>query len=369
MREGDPAFEALRSAIESFAAARAPELVAEARIEAVGRARTMLAEAIAEELLARSSDILQAEGTTPPPAKPAPRPTRKPATPPPAKPPPEAPPRAAAPERAKPVEAGTGCYVYGIVGAGAEAAKEGLGEPGVDAAHPTRVVEHGGLAAIVSDVPLSEFGEEPLVENLNEVEWLERTARAHERVLDEALVRSAVVPLRLCTIYRGEDQVREMLERERSALMDALERLEGKTEWGVKAIAAPGVLEREVAGDGDDRAAPSAGTAYLDAKRRQAQTDEDREELADRWGFDIHDRLAAIAAEALLNPLQAPDVGGYEGEMLLNGVYLVEDSDAEKFKGLVAEASAEWEERGVALTLTGPWPAYNFVKNSIEAAR
>ena len=42
MREGDPAFEALRKALDSFAADRAPELVAEAEAEAVARVRSML---------------------------------------------------------------------------------------------------------------------------------------------------------------------------------------------------------------------------------------------------------------------------------------------------------------------------------------
>ena len=47
MREGDKAFEALRQAIDSFGAERAQDLVAEARIEAAAKVRSMLAEAMA----------------------------------------------------------------------------------------------------------------------------------------------------------------------------------------------------------------------------------------------------------------------------------------------------------------------------------
>jgi hypothetical protein len=364
MREGDPTFEALRAAIESFAAAKAPELVAEAQAEAIAKARAMLSEAIAEELLARSSDLLGGSGSSAappagPPAKPAVR-SRGPS----------APVKKREPAPRAPVEEETGCYVYGITGVEAVPEDGYAGGPGVDGVHSTRTIVHRGLAALVSDVPLSEFGEEPLLENLNDVEWLERTARAHELVLDEALGRSSVVPMRLCTIYRGEQQVREMLEREHAALTEALERLAGKTEWGVKMIAGPGTLARHLdLGGTEEDASSSPGAAYLDSKRRQARAAEDLDELAERWGLEVHDELSEVAAEALLNPVQSPELAGYEGDMLLNGVYLVDDADAEALAALVSRLAEKWAERDVTVELTGPWPPYNFVKSSIEAAR
>ena len=62
-------------------------------------------------------------------------------------------------------------------------------------------------------------------------------------------------------------------------------------------------------------------------------------------------------------------MSGHEGEMLLNGVYLVEDEDAEEFRRVVEELDADFRQRGATVELTGPWPPYNFVKGSIEAAR
>jgi hypothetical protein len=244
--------------------------------------------------------------------------------------------------------------------------------PGVDSESTTRTVGDAELAAIVSDVPLESFGEEALKENLNDVAWLEQTARRHEQVLDEALARATVVPLRLCTIYRGEDEVCAMLQRERGPLLEALERLAGKTEWGVKMIAAPGVLA--AAGEspsGSDQAAEdlTPGMAYMDAKRRAASASEDIHQLAERWAASVHEPLSGIASEALLNPLQNPELAGYEGDMLLNGVYLVDVEHEAEFRRLTVELEAEWRQRDVSVELTGPWPPYNFVKSSIEAAR
>jgi hypothetical protein len=354
---------ALRQAIDAFATDVAPVLVAEARAEAMSKARRVLGEAMLESLLERAGTEL---GGGRRPASPAPVPER----------PPEESAFKSRPARSevtrRPPEGGEdGCYVYGIAGAAEADLPEKL--PGVDRRHQTTLIRHGDLAAITSLVPLSEFGEEQLRENLNDVEWLEETARAHEHVLDEALSRMTVVPMRLCTIYRNEDHVREMLEREQAVFAEALQRLEGKTEWGVKLIAEPGAVDRaaEAVGkkrDGDPDAA-TPGVAYLREKSRENRVRELGGEIVEEWASEAHELVSSRAAEALRNPLQNPELSGETGEMLLNGVYLVDDADIDAFRQAVQEVSGRFEERGARAELTGPWPPYNFVKGSIEAAR
>src|SRR3954471_11867515 len=211
MREGDADFEALRAAIEQFAIERAPELVAEARAEALTRVRSMLSDAMAQSLLDQAREQLASPGDPPP----------SPSVP----PDPAVPTTAARTERPS---GELGYYVYGVARAGEADVPDDLA--GVDPGRPVTVLEHEGLVALTSRVSLAEFGEEELRENLNDVEWLEEKARSHERVLDEALARMTVVPLRLCTIYRGEAQVRQMLSREHEVFADALDDLVDKAE-------------------------------------------------------------------------------------------------------------------------------------------
>jgi Gas vesicle synthesis protein GvpL/GvpF len=63
-------------------------------------------------------------------------------------------------------------------------------------------------------VSLDEFGERGLRDSLEDLDRLEALARAHERVLDEALRMGAVVPFRICTVYAGAERVHEMHEHE-----------------------------------------------------------------------------------------------------------------------------------------------------------
>lgn len=344
MSRDDPSRK-LREAIDAFAVDRAPELVEEAQAQALAKARRVLAEAMTESLLNRSRQALG--GSWPAPERRSPP--------------------AATGSRDQPVELAH--YVYGVVPARMEMPPD---LAGVDPRYEVSLVEEGDLAALVSRVSLAEFGEQPLHENLNDVGWLEEKARAHEHVLDVALQRGTVVPLRLCTIYSGEEQVGEMLARERAVMTDALERLDGRAEWGVKAIAEPGALERAAvqrSGDRSTEASASRGTAYMNRRRDEARARVEEEEIADEWASALHDRLAGAASEALLNPLQHSEVSGHEGDMLLNGVYLIEDDAVAGFSALVDRLAEEYRPLGVSVELTGPWPPYNFVKSSIESAR
>jgi len=312
---------ALRKAIDAHAADRLPALVLEAREAAEKRVRSILTDAFAESLLAGA----QAELGGPAPST-----------------------------------GESGIYVYGVVWA-----------KGAELAADVELIAHEDLAAIARTVSLDEFGEEQLHERLNDVRWLEALARRHEAVLDEALSRMTVVPMRLCTIYRGEAQVEEMLAAEHDVFADALARLEGRAEWGAKLIAEPGALERAAAGaeTAEKAEALSPGASYMRGKGRQARAREELDRVAGEWAEEVHERFSRRATEALVNPVQNPEVSGHVGDMLLNGVYLVPYDDVGKLRADAEALAQEFEPMGASVELTGPWPAYNFVKGSIEAAR
>lgn len=104
---------------------------------------------------------------------------------------------------------------------------------------PVRLVEKAGLAAVVGSVPLEEFDEEALRGHLEDLEWLERTARAHHRVINGAARQGQVIPLRFATLYHDDDRVRAMLQERREDFTATLRRVAGRTEWGVKAYVDP----------------------------------------------------------------------------------------------------------------------------------
>jgi Gas vesicle synthesis protein GvpL/GvpF len=343
-----------------WATKRAPELLARAEAQAVEE----LKRALLDAALGRRAEAR-------PPA--APRAAARQAAEPAARQEPRQAARQAPPPAARPSSStGHGIWAYCVARDG-DALPEGL--PAVHADGQVHGVEHGGLVALVSRVPLAEFGEEPLRRNLNELEWLERVARAHEAVLERALETATIVPLRLCTIFEDEEGVRRMLDEQRPALTATLELLAGRQEWGVKLLVDREALEaaaRAGRADGDPSAeeldSRSAGGAYLQRRRLERQVREEADRLAVGVAEEVHARLQDWATDAVLNPPQNRDLSGHEGEMLLNGAYLVETPKVERLRELVAELEDRHRALGVRLEMTGPWPPYNFVPRDPAAA-
>jgi Gas vesicle synthesis protein GvpL/GvpF len=258
-----------------------------------------------------------------------------------------------------PAAATSGWYVYGVVPAAQLASDAFAGTSGVHPAGAIVLIGDDELAAITSDVPLSEFGEAAIADNLHDEAWLEEKVRAHEAVLEAALARAPLVPFRFGTIYNSDEHVRAML-RKNPALGEALERLRGTVELGVKAFLDVAQFERARGGDEDDEPS-SSGRAYLLRKQRDRKLAEDRSAFAAACASESHERLAAAAEDARANPIQRPEVSGRGGEMILNGAYLVRAEQEVAFRDALALLEQSNAADGVRYELTGPWPAYNFV--------
>lgn len=221
---------------------------------------------------------------------------------------------------------------------------------------PVRLVESAGLAAVVGSVPLEDFGEDALRDHLEDLEWLERTARAHHRVINGAAGHGQVIPLRFATLYHDDDRVRAMLRERRDDFTATLRRVAGRTEWGVKAYVDP----RSFLPDPEEPtgAEESPGTAYLLRRRAQRQDQETAHLRATERAEEIHASLAALAVATAAHPPQDSALAAYEGWMVLNNSYLVPDALGEEFTALVTDLGKRYP--AITLEVSGPWPPYSF---------
>jgi hypothetical protein len=252
-----------------------------------------------------------------------------------------------------------------------------------------RTTTGSGLTALVSDVSLAEFGETALRENLEDLDWLDEVAREHHYVIDAAVRLFPLLPVRLATVYSGDAAVCAALTEHNSQLLDALRRVGGRVEWGVKAYATPeeepgavpkpapsprpesakaepGKTEpgsaagsRAGAGPGPDAGPGSgAGLAYLKRRRSQLHAARESKVAAVSSAQALHADLTAKATDTRLHPPQSAQLSGIRQPMLLNAAYLLNPSDGVSFTAAVAgQATAHPELR---IELTGPWPPYSF---------
>ncbi|MGE5695463.1 MAG: GvpL/GvpF family gas vesicle protein [Candidatus Sericytochromatia bacterium] len=253
-------------------------------------------------------------------------------------------------------------WAYAVMeGGGADGPIGGL--RGV-AGEPVRLVTAAGLAAAVGTVGLEEFGEEAIRRHLEDLDWLAAKARAHDAVIS-AIARSVpVIPVRMATVYLGDNRVRQLLNARHDDFVAALNRVTGREELGVKAYADPKALGRR-----DDTADAGtgqrlSGTAYLMRRRQALISQEETYRIAGEEAQRIHACLMAQAVDGKRKPPTDRKLSGTDTWTVLNGTYLVEADRCDAFKAAVA--SLESEIPGIELEITGPWPPYSFAGDVVE---
>lgn len=222
---------------------------------------------------------------------------------------------------------------------------------------PVELVTHGDLAAVVSHVPLDQFGEAGLRANLERLEWVEAVARAHHGVIDAVAAHTTVLPLRLVTIYHDTDRVAGMLRERQDALAAALDRVAGRLEWGVKVYADPERLPGPQTAAAPGPAA-GPGRTYLRRRQRQRDAREHAWQQAAELGRQVDAALTPLVEDVRHHRAQDPTLSGAPGENVLNAAYLVRKDRSDGFLTRVRELADA--RAGVRVELTGPWVPYSF---------
>ncbi|NUP09663.1 MAG: GvpL/GvpF family gas vesicle protein [Polyangiaceae bacterium] len=242
----------------------------------------------------------------------------------------------------------TGTYVYCVLPGSAKKASFHTLPIGANGAkRKPRLVRDGDLAALVSDVPLTQY--DPSRANL----------AAHEGLVDEALERGDVLPMRFGTVAGNDGEVIRFLRDNHGALMRFFDTVKGKAELNLKVLWDRNRLFSEILAE-EPNIKGLLGTAGAASK----EANDDKIELG-RAAFEamerkrgaeaerILDQLRALAANVATNRLLADD-------MILNASFLVDRSKIPTFDEKV-KALSEAEKDRLIIKYVGPLPPYSFV--------
>ncbi|MFE9116277.1 GvpL/GvpF family gas vesicle protein [Streptomyces sp. NPDC007172] len=221
---------------------------------------------------------------------------------------------------------------------------------------PPALIEHRGLCAAVSRVPAAQFDAAPLRAHLEDLDWLAGIARNHQAVIAALATVGCPVPLRLATVCRDEDGVRRLLDSGRARFESAIERLDGRVEWGVKVYADSSAPERA---EPAPELTAATGREYLRRRLGQRQTRDRSWQRAGTLSRALHADLCERAEAGRLHPPQSGRLSGASGENVLNAAYLVPRDHSDEFVAAVRDRTPQ--EAGVRVELTGPWAPYSFV--------
>ena len=247
-------------------------------------------------------------------------------------------------------------YVYGV--ALAEPFETGyppLGVPGIGGpGAPVRTIALEELVAVVSDVP-----------GLR-IDLKRENLLGHQRVLEEVLRRSDVLPFSFGTVATNDEEVREVLLREGyDALREQLDYVRGCIELEVKVFWERERLFAEVAEENDEvrelRDALFLNPDDADSVDKIAlgQLTEQEIERKSTWEADrVLAALDPIAVEGLVS-------ANLSDTMLLNAAFLVERAREAEFDRTIATLAAERAGR-MTFNYVGPLPPYSFINLAFD---
>jgi hypothetical protein len=190
---------------------------------------------------------------------------------------------------------------------------------------------------------------------------------AHSQVLEQALARGTVLPMRFGVVMGGDAVVRRhLLDAHRDELSSQLQELAGKVELTVRATYEADTLMREVVRENQElrrlrdslRGTPEDATYYgrIELGERVAQAVERKRE---RDQNEILDALAPLALDVHLGQPAHERIA-------LSASFLIEEDRMQEFDAAV-ESVAAAEANRMRFKYIGPLPPHSFVELATEA--
>lgn len=226
---------------------------------------------------------------------------------------------------------------------------------------PEAVDMSGSLWLIVSDVPLAAYGPDALEPKLRDLDWVARVAVAHESVVEHfaSAQNGAVVPMKLFTMFSSRSRAIQDVGRRRRAIQATMRRIEGCEEWGVRITRAPAAASAATAATGTvSRPAKGAGAAFLTARKAARDAAQNARRAAAKAAASVFSKLSAVAKDARRRPV-SEETG--TNPPILEAAFLVPARTRARFSAEAERQASVCAAAGAQMTLSGPWPAYNFV--------
>jgi len=161
--------------------------------------------------------------------------------------------------------------------------------------------------------------------------------------------------MHLFTLFTSDDRVVQHVHSDGTRIRRLLKRVEGKVEWGLRLTF-------------DDRAARAkvsrrpvrSGTEFLARKREVLDIDRTRAKDARGAADSVYRSMSRLATAAQRRTSLERAAAG--SRLLLDAAFLVAVAKSGAFRSAARQRMRDLRTLGVTMSLTGPWPPYNFVE-------
>lgn len=247
-----------------------------------------------------------------------------------------------------------GRYVYGVIQATDPMTFGRVGIGG--AGEIVYTVKHGDIAAVVSKTAVFIF--DPTREN----------ALAHEHVIETVMKAHTIIPMSFGTVFRTDEDIREVLKSIYPSLKDVLKQMAGKLEFGLKVNwdreQVINELKREheeIRRFQQEITRKHLQSTYFARMQLGRMIDKALVERSAQYLREIYEGLRGVSVASRDNK----PIGD---KMIMNAAFLIEREREADFDAAVNRIAKRFGDR-LNFKYTGPWPPYNFVNIRLKLER
>ncbi|PYX91586.1 MAG: protein GvpF 2 [Acidobacteria bacterium] len=233
----------------------------------------------------------------------------------------------------------------------------GIGRTGIGGfGEQVYTVHHGDIAAVISKTNVFIF--DPTREN----------ALAHEHVIELVMKTHTIIPMSFGTVFRTDDDIREVLKSIYASLKDVLEQMAGKVEFGLKVTWDRDRIIEELKRDDEEihrfhqeLTKKHLQSTYFARMQLGRMIDKAMVERSAEFVREIYDGLRSVCVASRDNK----PIGD---RMIMNAAFLIQRERETDFDAAVNKIAKKFGDR-LNFKYTGPWPPYNFVNIRLKLER
>jgi hypothetical protein len=187
-------------------------------------------------------------------------------------------------------------------------------------------------------------------------------------VIETVMKNYTIIPMSFGTVFRTDDDIREVLKSIYSSLKDVLHQMGGKLEFGLKVNWDRDQIIEELKREDEEIRQfhheiirKHLQSTYLARMQLGRMIDKALAERATQYVREIYESLRSVCVASRDNQ----PIGD---KMIMNAAFLVDRNREAEFDDVVNKIARKYGKR-LKFKYTGPWPPYNFVNIRLKLER
>ncbi|MEH6939874.1 GvpL/GvpF family gas vesicle protein [Bacillus sp. JJ664] len=212
-----------------------------------------------------------------------------------------------------------------------------------------------------------EFAEPVLQVKMKDPKWIHKQAMHHHETIVAYSKNYLFLPTKFCTIYSCVEKLREDIMQKQTDIVTLFDNLKEKEEWNVKMYYEKSRFFKhfeehsnviKIMKD-DLKHLPPGKQFFMKKKQGQMIEIEAQNELL-LLSQNLENLLLKETVGNKTRENWSRNATGKNMDMIYNSTALVPIEKIQRFEELINEFVQMYEEKGISIELSGPWPFYHF---------